>query len=130
MTSHAELLLGGGPPVITIIVGAVSRARASAETAVTVAHHRPSRITAAGLSWTVSTTVGEQNGNPLASRSRMREPCCVWYPLARARSSPHWQPWPLPGALFHRCHRVKQTTLMSSYLEPTAKIRSQNIPSF
>jgi hypothetical protein len=79
------------------------------KTAFTIANHQPNSVTTTGLSWTVSAIDGEQNGDPLSPRSRRRRPCCVWCPVAQARSSPHRPPWRLLDALFHRCCRRKET---------------------
>jgi hypothetical protein len=86
--------------------------------------------TTAGLSWTVFTVVGKQNGDPLLPRSRRWKPCHVWCLVDRVRSRPHCWPWCLHSAMFCQCCWMKGDDAEPLDLEPTAKIRCQNAPSF
>jgi hypothetical protein len=47
---YVELLLGGGPPVITVATEVVLRTRVSPEAAISVTNHRPNRSVVASLS--------------------------------------------------------------------------------
>jgi hypothetical protein len=73
--SRANSLLGGGTPIITDTVGAITGTRASPKAALTIANYRPNRAVVTRFPSTVSTTVSEQIGALSIPRPRRKNPC-------------------------------------------------------